>query len=314
MGVNNLDKSGLQFFTEALWDKIKSRQGLGYYDGTPVGTVISYMGKIPPEGYLACDGSVYNFTLYPELVKHIKDNFGRVNFFGGDGVNTFAVPDLRGEFLRGAGMGARDTGSGLNVGVHQDGTQHVNVMSALSLKGSGNRYSGIICKDNDSEKYLNSVQNYDFSIDSTENTLVHDSFLAKVSTYEGNDYKNMPVRFGSRPTNTSILYCIKCYTNLKSNLKTIESLTNFTSIPANSDLKSKSYIIPGNYCCESESNVVTLKNCPVAIPFTMIVSYADGKGDYIMQEIRNRTGKAIIKRSVYVSTMEWGPDYRYMGS
>ena len=32
-------------------------------DTTPAGTVISYMGKETPEGYLKCDGSTYNISI-----------------------------------------------------------------------------------------------------------------------------------------------------------------------------------------------------------------------------------------------------------
>lgn len=192
MGVNNLDKSGLQFFTEALWDKIKSRQGLGYYDGTPVGTVISYMGKIPPEGYLTCDGAVYNVALYPELVKHIRENFGSINFFGGDGTATFGVPDLRGEFLRGAGTGERNTGNGEEVGVHQGGTQHLYMNSS----GSGHLYYQI----------SNRPENEDMLIGGSESVRMNlcDQSSSGVSR-----------KYTSRPTNTSVLYCIKYQTTFE---------------------------------------------------------------------------------------------------
>ena len=68
-----------------------------------VGSIYSYMGTYSPFGYLACDGSEYNISDYPRLAEHINRHFGSYNFFGGDGTTTFAVPDLRGEFLRGTG-------------------------------------------------------------------------------------------------------------------------------------------------------------------------------------------------------------------
>ena len=92
----------------------------------PVGSVISYMGVSAPDNYLICDGTTYNISDYPFLADHIKNNFGSYNFFGGDGTTTFAVPDLRGEFLRGSGTNSHaDQGSGSDIGVHQDGTTHV---------------------------------------------------------------------------------------------------------------------------------------------------------------------------------------------
>jgi hypothetical protein len=59
----------------------------------PIGTINPYMGTVAPIGWLACDGTVYNISDYPDLATHIASQFGSTNFFGGDGVTTFAVPD-----------------------------------------------------------------------------------------------------------------------------------------------------------------------------------------------------------------------------
>lgn len=64
----------------------------GNLEETPIGSIISYMGNKVPAHYLLCDGSEYNIADYPELAKHFKDDLGAVNYFGGDGVTTFAVP------------------------------------------------------------------------------------------------------------------------------------------------------------------------------------------------------------------------------
>ena len=93
------------------------------FSNIPIGTIISYMGKDCPNNYLICDGTVYDIDSYPELAKHFLKQFDSMNFFGGDGVTTFAVPDLRGEFLRGSGTATRNTGRGAAVGVHQNPTQ-----------------------------------------------------------------------------------------------------------------------------------------------------------------------------------------------
>ena len=60
---------------------------------TPIGTIIPYMGKTAPADYLACDGAEYNISDYPDLSSFITTQFGSVNFFGGDGTKTFAVPN-----------------------------------------------------------------------------------------------------------------------------------------------------------------------------------------------------------------------------
>ena len=63
-------------------------------EDTPVGHIISHIGTTAPKHYLICDGSEYNITDYPYLAQHIQNSFNIVNYFGGDGVNTFAVPSL----------------------------------------------------------------------------------------------------------------------------------------------------------------------------------------------------------------------------
>ena len=82
---------------------VGDKAGTTLYSYTPIGTIISYMGNNPPKDYLSCDGTVYNISDYQALADFINTEFGSYDFFGGDGTTTFAVPDLRGEFLRGTG-------------------------------------------------------------------------------------------------------------------------------------------------------------------------------------------------------------------
>jgi len=159
-------------------------------DGTPAGTVISYMASsTAPEGYLSCDGSVYNISDYPVLAKAIKNGFGSYNYYGGDGVNTFAVPDLRGEFLRGTGTATRNTGSGDNVGIHQNPTQH--------------KY--FVTRDNTAYVYSMS-SNYEGATDM--DTTIPGSISTSLTKNISGSY-SVTSYYTSRPTNTSVLYCIK---------------------------------------------------------------------------------------------------------
>lgn len=72
-------------------EHINTTQGL---EDTPVGHIISYMGTKAPKHYLICDGSEYNIADYPHLAQCIADSTGSINYFGGDGVTTFAVPKI----------------------------------------------------------------------------------------------------------------------------------------------------------------------------------------------------------------------------
>lgn len=121
---SNIDLSN--YYTKPQIDELINKVPSGQNDCAPVGTIISFMGVNAPMGYLKCDGETYSISQYQELANHFKSNFGSVYYFGGNGSSTFAVPDLRGEFLRGTGMAMRNTGSGANVGTHQDGSEVIN--------------------------------------------------------------------------------------------------------------------------------------------------------------------------------------------
>ena len=168
-------------------------------DSTPVGTVISYLGNHAPTGYLECNGTIYNISDYPKLAEQIKQEFGSYNYYGGDGTTTFAVPDLRGEFLRGTGTATRDTGSGANVGVHQDGTDipimflyaSNNIMNYLHDAGRASSNGSLMMKNFD--KLIPSVG---------EMSAIRFTGSSLTTSMNGASYS-------VRPTNTSVLYCIK---------------------------------------------------------------------------------------------------------
>lgn len=168
-------------------EHINTTQGI---EDAPVGHIISHMGNNAPAHYLICDGTEYTIEEYPDLAQHFINEFGSVNYFGGDGTTTFAVPDLRGEFLRGSGTATRDTGSGADVGEHQDGTQHINFRL-----GSGTGHPVV-----SSNSTLN-ITNKDKSIGQTSGERFGSNGSSTSNTTD--DY------YTSRPTNTSVLYCIK---------------------------------------------------------------------------------------------------------
>lgn len=66
----------------------------------PIGMVLPIGTITVPSGYLPCDGAAVSRTTYAGLFAVIGTTFGI-----GDGVTTFNVPDIRGEFLRGLDQG-----------------------------------------------------------------------------------------------------------------------------------------------------------------------------------------------------------------
>lgn len=168
---------------------------------TPIGHIISIMSNSAPKHYLICDGKEYNISDYPYLTKHFEDEFQKVNYFGGDGITTFAVPDLRGEFLRGTGRNSHSNpiteaveGSGRAVGEHQCasvtspvGASSENGVRFMSSSGDVEMWEGIMYQDSASAYYgANSWVKVD-----------------------GTNTSSRRRYFTERPTNTSVLYCIK---------------------------------------------------------------------------------------------------------
>lgn len=77
------------------------------------GQIVFCAGNSIPNGYLECNGATVSRTTYATLFAAIGSTYGP-----GDGATTFALPDLRGEFLRGADRG-RGVDSGRAVGSGQ---------------------------------------------------------------------------------------------------------------------------------------------------------------------------------------------------
>ena len=62
-------------------------------EDTPVGHVMMITANNCPKHYIKCDGAVYNIIDYQILADYINSEFGSYDYFGGNGTDTFAVPD-----------------------------------------------------------------------------------------------------------------------------------------------------------------------------------------------------------------------------
>ena len=167
----------------------------------PIGTIIAYMGTTAPQDYLVCDGSTYNIADYTQLAHFIETQFGSINYFGGDGTTTFAVPDLRGEFLRGSGQNSHaDQGNGASVGSHQNATQ----IPALYGYNNSTAQIGLRYNSDEADGTFNDWQSSDSNKSSSNYayyTVINGTRSRSTTTKQ---YKYMTL-----PTNTSVLYCIK---------------------------------------------------------------------------------------------------------
>jgi microcystin-dependent protein len=83
-------------FMMALWQRTGAASGSGV---VYTGIISAYGAATPPLGWLACDGSAIDRTVYSALFSIIGTTWGI-----GDGSTTFNIPNLIGKFPIGAGV------------------------------------------------------------------------------------------------------------------------------------------------------------------------------------------------------------------
>jgi hypothetical protein len=173
-------------------------------NSAPTGNIISFMGTKAPNGYLVCDGAELEISKYSKLAAHFEEQFGTKNHFGGNGTTTFAVPDLRNEFLRGYHANKEEQLSG-EVGEHQDATNH----NTFGAWGDQKYIFASYLNINKGEGEGLPPYGAD-TIDRWNNTYSFAGRKASTATDtpNWNDDQHFS-HYTSRPTNVAVLYCIK---------------------------------------------------------------------------------------------------------
>lgn len=75
---------------------VEASPGLSSPDAIPVGMILPHGSTTVPAGFLECNGNQVSRVTYADLFAEIGTKYGI-----GDGLLTFNLPDLRGEFIRG---------------------------------------------------------------------------------------------------------------------------------------------------------------------------------------------------------------------
>lgn len=174
----------------------------------PTGTIISFFGESAPTGYLVCDGTAYNKTDYAVLAAHLLSLTDH-SAYEVDGDSTkFKVPDLRGEFLRGTGTNSHSgNGKGANVGVHQDGTRYP---LSFMQNSSGKLMYRYLKSDFDSRQWGEiTVSPYTEDSRIKPDTTPAQFKIASINGTLSDETSDQSYYQTARPTNTSVLYCIK---------------------------------------------------------------------------------------------------------
>ena len=101
--------------------------------GPFVGQIMIFAGNVAPAGFAICDGSLLSIADNAALFAAIGTSYG------GDGKDTFAVPDLRGRapIGRGQGRGLSPYQIGESVGVEQV------ELTVAQLPSHGHRLGGV---------------------------------------------------------------------------------------------------------------------------------------------------------------------------
>lgn len=162
------------------------------YADTPIGTIISSGAAWdnPPAGYLFCGGQAISRVTYAALFAVIGTTFG-----AGDGSTTFNVPELRGEFLRGAGTNQHaGQGNGSAPGYHQDATE---IQGAIVENTTHRIVFGHSSGNTPVVKTFDSFNLGDIS---------GVTYYTKEADIEGAEFVNY---LSVRPTNTSVNFFIK---------------------------------------------------------------------------------------------------------
>lgn len=148
------------------------------------GAVIPFSMITPPSGWLECNGASLSRATYADLFSKIGD------IYGSDDINSFKIPDLRGEFVRGW-----DNQKGIDqnrlLGSKQD--QDWKSFNMWNSYGATNSYSH-------GPVYMNK----------------YTSHPGNVSNLFGGHWASPSGRIGlywdsseTRPRNISLMYCIK---------------------------------------------------------------------------------------------------------
>ncbi|MEL6557817.1 MAG: tail fiber protein [Bacteroidota bacterium] len=172
-------------------------------NGVPAGSITAFAGAGDnlPEGYVLCDGRELNVADFPELFAAIGDSWG------GNGISTFRVPDLRGQFLRGV-SGNSDTDPDKSDRVSVNGSNSGNAVG--SFQGDE-----IESHNHDMETAGAHSHNLRFGNSTSGNGRAHESSTANNGSYQtesaGAHTHTINNRGGSetRPVNAYVNYIIK---------------------------------------------------------------------------------------------------------
>ena len=215
---------------------------------TPIGSIIPIMGTKAPQDYLICDGRILQISEYKQLADFFKDQFGSSNHFGGDGTTTFAIPDLRNEFLRGYHNGGDAQLSG-DIGIHQDATKQYALQVSYSTKRLqfGNPVDWSVNYGYDTN---------DTRIDGTDGYQSIDGVSGAQKPMANGNVGG----FTARPTNVAVLFCIKYTESASGSANVNKKEFGLFNYKQTSDCTTYTDIVPTADYNESAGNYISVNS------------------------------------------------------
>lgn len=158
----------------------------------PAGAIVLFAMSSIPAGYLKANGAAVSRTTYAALFAQIGTYYG-----AGDGVSTFALPDLRGLFVRGLDE-SRGLDAGRVLGTFQE-SQNASHTHAASSDAQGEHTHGLTMgyTDLDNGNFGGGRSTYGTQYTQPAGNHSHN---ITISASGGNE---------SRPPNIALIYCIK---------------------------------------------------------------------------------------------------------
>ena len=175
----------------------------GLASGVPTGTILAHAANTPPTGFLECNGSNISRSTYATLFSTISTTFGV-----GDGSSTFALPDLRGQFIRGwANTGSTDASRVFGSTQTDQNKNHTHTTDSTSLTGGIRKISEGFGAGGSATGVFTKTQDGTNSITGSSST----SPLGGVD-FDGTHTHTISSSGGgteARPTNLALMYIIK---------------------------------------------------------------------------------------------------------
>lgn len=207
--------AGTSGATEPNWPPIGEEQSDGTVlwrivpivtDGIPVGTIVMYPATQLPANFMECDGSYLSKTAYPDLFEVIGTTYGE-----GMEADTFALPDLRGYFVRSLDSGASIDPNRTIGSVQGDAMR--NITGRIQTVDAFNRSIW-----ENSAEILGAFNALSFSSDNSylelgnlPTTTIAGSNFPRMIGFDAS--RQVPTASENRPKNIAMVYAIKVYGN-----------------------------------------------------------------------------------------------------